>query len=190
MDDITDFKAYQEQLEYQANYDELTGLINRNLLSDRFKQAISSAQRDQKEVCIFFMDLDNFKVINNTMGHSAGDELLKVIAERLLNCARSSDTVARYGGDEFVLVFPHIAEMEDAALIAERIIAEISQPLQLKGHTFQGTVSIGISFYPHDGQDKETLLQHADTAMYHAKDKGEIHFVFIPKRSISVCSSD
>ena len=177
-DDITDFKAYQEQLEYQANYDELTGLINRNLLSDRFKQAISSAQRDQKKVCIFFMDLDNFKVINDTMGHSAGDELLKVIAERLLNCARSGDTVARYGGDEFVLVFPKIDKMEDAALIAERIIAEISQPLQIKGRKLQGTVSIGISFYPHDGLNKEALLQHADTAMYHAKDKGRNTFCF------------
>jgi diguanylate cyclase (GGDEF)-like protein/PAS domain S-box-containing protein len=178
MDDITDFKAYQEQLEYQANYDELTGLINRNLLNDRFEQAISSAQRDQKGVCIFFMDLDNFKVINDTMGHSAGDELLKIIAERLLNCARSSDTVARYGGDEFVLVFPHIAKMEDAALIAERIIAEISQPLQVKGRKLQGTVSIGISLYPHDGLNKEALFQHADAAMYHAKDKGRNTFCF------------
>ena len=178
MDDITDFKAYQEQLEYQANYDELTGLINRNLLSDRFKQAISAAQRDQKEVGVFFMDLDNFKVINDTLGHSTGDELLKVIAERLLNCARAGDTVARYGGDEFVLVFPDIARMEGAALIAERIIAEISQPLQLKGHNLQGTVSIGISFYPQDGPNKETLLQHADAAMYHAKDKGRNTFCF------------
>jgi diguanylate cyclase (GGDEF)-like protein/PAS domain S-box-containing protein len=178
MDDITDFKAYQEQLEYQANYDELTGLINRNLLSDRFDQAINAAQRDQKEVCIFFMDLDNFKVINDTMGHSAGDELLKVISERLLHCARSGDTVARYGGDEFVLIFPKIAKMEDAALIAERIIAEISQPIQVKEHTLQGTVSIGIGFYPHDGLDKEALLQHADAAMYHAKDKGRNRFCF------------
>ena len=178
MDDITDFKAYQEQLEYHANYDELTGLINRNLLNDRFNQAISAAQRDQKKVCIFFMDLDNFKVINDTLGHSAGDELLKVIAERLLNCVRSCDSVARYGGDEFVLIFSHIAKMEDAALVAERIIAEISQPLQIKGHSFEGTVSIGISFYPNDGQNKETLLQHADAAMYHAKDKGRNTFCF------------
>ncbi len=178
MDDITDFKTYQEQLEYQATYDELTGLINRNLLSDRFEQAISSAKRDQKGVCIFFMDLDNFKVINDTLGHSAGDELLKVIAERLLNCVRSCDTVARYGGDEYVLVFPQIDKMEDAALIAERIIAEISQPLQIKEHKLQGTASIGIGFYPHDGQDKETLLQHADAAMYHAKDRGRNTFCF------------
>jgi diguanylate cyclase (GGDEF)-like protein/PAS domain S-box-containing protein len=180
-DDITDLKAYQEQLEYQANYDELTGLVNRNLLSDRFKQAISSAQRDQKEVCIFFMDLDNFKVINDTQGHSTGDELLKVIAERLLACVRACDTVARYGGDEFVLIFPYIARMEDATLLAERIIAEISQPLQINGHKFQETVSIGISFYPHNGQDKETLLQHADAAMYHAKDKGRNTFCFYTK---------
>jgi diguanylate cyclase (GGDEF)-like protein/PAS domain S-box-containing protein len=178
IDDITEFKTYQEQLEYQATCDELTGLTNRNLLNDRLDQAIKGAQRYQKEVCIFFLDLDNFKVINDTLGHSAGDELLKLIAERLQSCARSEDTIARYGGDEFVLIFPQIARMEDAALIAERLIAEISQPLQIKGHKFQGTTSIGISFYPQDGQDKETLLQHADAAMYQAKDKGRNTFCF------------
>lgn len=178
MDDITNFKAYQEQLEYQATYDELTGLINRNLLSDRFDQAISSAKRYQTGVCIFFMDLDNFKVINDTLGHSAGDELLKVSAGRLLNCVRSCDTVARYGGDEYVLIFPKIEKMEEAALLAERIIAEMSLPLQIKEYKLQGTASIGISFYPHDGQDKETLLQHADAAMYDAKDRGRNTFCF------------
>lgn len=178
IDDITEFKTYQTQLEYQATCDELTGLTNRNLLNDRLDQAIKGAQRYQKGVCIFFLDLDNFKVINDTMGHSAGDELLKVIAKRLQSCARSEDTIARYGGDEFVLIFPQIARMEDAALIAERLIAEIAQPMQIKGHNFQGTTSIGISFYPQDGQDKETLLQHADAAMYHAKDKGRNTFCF------------
>jgi len=178
MDDITEFKTYQEQLEYQATYDELTGLINRTLLNDRLDQAIRSAQRRQNEVCVFFLDLDNFKVINDTLGHSTGDELLKVIAERLLNGARSEDTIARYGGDEFVLIFPQISKMDDAVLIAERLISEIAQPVQIKGHKLQGTISIGISFYPHDGLDKETLLQHADAAMYHAKDKGRNTFCF------------
>lgn len=187
MDDITEFKSYQEKLEYQATYDELTGLINRNILNDRFIQAINAAQRTQKEICVFFMDLDNFKVINDTMGHSVGDELLKIIAERLLNCVRSGDTVSRYGGDEtvsryggdeFILVFPHVSKIEDAALIAERIIAKISQPVPLKGHIFQVTVSIGISFYPHDGLNKDALLQHADTAMYHAKERGKNTFSF------------
>jgi len=178
IDDITEFKTYQTQLEYRANYDELTGLINRNLLNDRLDKAIGAAQREQKAFCIFFMDLDDFKVINDTMGHSAGDEFLKIIAGRLLNCVRPGDSVARYGGDEFVFVCTNMNRTDDAALIAERIITEISQPLQLNGHTLQGAVSIGISFYPNDGLNKETLLQHADTAMYDAKDKGRNTFSF------------
>ncbi|NOV28862.1 EAL domain-containing protein [Methylomonas sp. ZR1] len=178
VDDITEFKSNQAQLEYRANYDDLTGLVNRNLLNDRLNNAISTAQREHKVFCLFFMDLDDFKVINDTMGHSVGDEFLKIIAGRLLNCVRACDSVARYGGDEFVCVCPSIAKTDDAALIAARIITEISQPLQLNGHTLHGAVSIGISFYPADGADKETLLQHADTAMYDAKDKGRNSFSF------------
>ncbi|AMK74885.1 PAS domain S-box-containing protein/diguanylate cyclase (GGDEF)-like protein [Methylomonas methanica] len=178
IDDITEFKTNQAQLEYRANYDDLTGLVNRNLLNDRLDNAISTAQREQKIFCLFFMDLDDFKVINDTMGHSVGDEFLKIIAGRLLNCVRACDSVARYGGDEFVFVCPSIAKTDDAALIAARIITEISKPLQLNGHTLQGAISIGISFYPEDGLNKETLLQHADTAMYDAKDKGRNTFSF------------
>ncbi len=178
IDDITEFKTYQEQLEFHATYDELTGLINRNLLNDRINQAINTAQRDRKGVYVFFMDLDNFKVVNDTLGHSAGDELLKAVAGRLLNCVRSCDTVARYGGDEYVLVLPQTAKMENAALVAERIISDISKSLQIKGHKLEVTASIGISFYPHDGQDKETLLQHADAAMYQAKERGRNTFCF------------
>ena len=178
IDDISDLKAYQEQLEFQASYDELTGLINRNLLNDRFEQAINTAKRNQTQACIVLLDIDNFKVINDTLGHSTGDELLKLIAQRLLNCARAADTVARYGGDEFVLIFPQISKMEEAASIAERLMAEISQPLQLNQHTFQKTVSIGISFYPEDGVNKEALLQHADAAMYEAKERGRNTFRF------------
>lgn len=178
IDDITEFKTNQAQLEYRASYDDLTGLVNRNLLNDRLDNAISTAQREQKVFCLFFMDLDDFKVINDTMGHSVGDEFLKIIAGRLLNCVRACDSVARYGGDEFVFVCPGIAKTDDAALIAARIITEISKPLQLKGHTLQGAISIGIGFYPEDGLNKETLLQHADTAMYDAKDKGRNTFSF------------
>lgn len=178
IDDITEFKINQAQLEYRASYDDLTGLVNRNLLNDRIDNAISTAQREQKVFCIFFMDLDDFKIINDTMGHSVGDEFLKIIAGRLLNCVRACDSVARYGGDEFVFVCPSIAKTDDAALIANRIITEVSQPLQLNGHTLQGGISIGISFYPEDGLNKETLLQHADTAMYDAKDKGRNTFSF------------
>ena len=178
IDDITEFKAYQQQLEYQATYDDLTGLVNRNILHDRFEQAINTAKRNQAEVCVFFLDLDSFKVINDTMGHSAGDELLQVIARRLLSCARSGDTVARYGGDEFVLIFPQIGKMEEAAGIAERILAEISKPLELYGHSLRASVCIGISFFPHDGLTQEVLLQHADAAMYDAKDRGSNSFRF------------
>ena len=178
IDDITEVKAYQEKLEYLANYDELTGLINRNLFNDRLEQAIRSAQRHNNEVYVFFLDLDNFKVINDSLGHSSGDELLKVVAKRMLKRARAEDSIARYGGDKFMLLFSKITIMEDAELIAERLLADIARPLKIKNHKLQGTVSIGISCYPRDGQDRETLLKHADAAMYHAKDKGRNTFCF------------
>lgn len=178
MDDITEFKTYQQQLEYQANYDGLTGLVNRNLLDDRLEQALNASSRNAQGVCVIFLDLDRFKVINDTLGHSAGDQLLVIVAERLQDCARSGDTVARYGGDEFVLIFPGIGRIEDAAAIAERIGAEVSQPLLIRDRTLQVTASIGIGFYPDDGHDKEALLQHADAAMYQAKELGRNCFCF------------
>jgi diguanylate cyclase (GGDEF)-like protein len=168
----------QDQLNYQASYDELTGLINRHLLSERLHQAIYAAESNQSHVCLFFLDIDNFKVINDTLGHSVGDELLKVTAQRLLTCTRAVDSVARYDGDGFVIILPEVARLEEASIIAERIITEISQPLQLGGHSLQETISIGISFYPQDGLTVEVLLQHADAAMYDAKHRGRNTFRF------------
>ncbi|WP_347987058.1 EAL domain-containing protein [Methylomonas sp. AM2-LC] len=172
------FTIQQSQLNYQANYDELTGLINRHLLSERLQQIIITAESNQTQVCLFFLDIDNFKIINDTLGHSVGDELLKVTAQRLLTCTRAVDSVARYDGDGFVVILPEVAQLEEASRIAERIITEVSQPLQLSGHSLQETISIGISFYPQDGQTVEVLLQHADAAMYDAKLRGRNTFRF------------
>jgi diguanylate cyclase (GGDEF)-like protein/PAS domain S-box-containing protein len=178
IDDITELKTYQEQLEYQATHDELTGLSNRNLLNDRLNQAIASAQRHQKEIYLIFLDLDRFKIINDTLGHEAGDELLKEVAKRLQRCVRSEDTVARYGGDEFVLVLSQNVKLEEIVMIAKRLMVEITKPCKIRDRDFLNTVSMGISIYPHDAQDKETLLKYADIAMYEAKDRGRNTFCF------------
>jgi diguanylate cyclase (GGDEF)-like protein/PAS domain S-box-containing protein len=178
IDDITELKTYQEQLEYQATHDELTGLSNRNLLNDRLSQAIASAQRHQKEIYLIFLDLDRFKIINDTLGHEAGDELLKEVAKRLQRCVRSEDTVARYGGDEFVLVLSQNVKLEEIVMIAKRLMVEITKPCKIRDRDFLNTVSMGISIYPHDAQDRETLLKYADIAMYEAKDRGRNTFCF------------
>jgi diguanylate cyclase (GGDEF)-like protein len=171
----------QEQLIYQANFDDLTGLINRNHLRQHFAQALRLAEQNHTAFCIFFLDIDSFKVINDSLGHSVGDELLKVTAQRLLDCTLSNDSVARYDGDGFVLILPQIAHIHAATQLAERIIANISTPLELSGHLLEATVSIGISFYPQDGLNEEVLLQHADAALYEAKAKGRNTYRFFTK---------
>lgn len=168
----------KQSLEYQARHDDLTGLANRNRLHEHMDLIIAQAKRHHKDFYVFFLDLDNFKFINDSLGHSAGDELLKTIGQRLLHCARAEDMIARYGGDEFVLVFTDIDKPESVIAVAERIIAEISRPLQIKNYDFTGSISIGISIYPQDAQDKETLLKYADIAMYQAKERGRNTFCF------------
>jgi len=176
--DITERKSYQEQLERQANHDLLTGLPNRNLLADRIDQAISRAERLGYFLALVFIDLDNFKFINDSLGHAAGDELLVEVASRLRGCLRSSDTVARQGGDEFVLVLNDHYQVNSIISLLERVLLEIGHPVSLAGREFQVGASLGVALYPQDGDDATTLLKHADVAMYAAKDRGRNNFQF------------
>ncbi len=170
-------KRYQEELEHQANYDSLTGLPNRNLLLDRLGQALS-AQRQVRPLAIAFIDLDHFKHVNDSLGHSAGDVLLRTVAERLQSTLRDGDTVARLGGDEFVLVLKDQVNEEIIFRAMQRIIKKIGESLTIDQQELNLTCSAGISIYPQDGTDVDTLLRNADTAMYRAKDHGRNNFQF------------
>lgn len=170
--DITRRKDYEDQLRKQALHDALTGLPNRALLMDRLEQAIALADRRRHAVFVLFFDLDRFKYVNDTLGHDAGDELLCVITERMAECARKCDTLARLGGDEFVMVVDGIDDEAFVPMLAQRIMNRICEPVLLRDQEIAVTCSIGISAYPHDADDPHTLLKYADTAMYHAKEKG------------------
>ncbi|HJW56186.1 MAG TPA: EAL domain-containing protein [Burkholderiaceae bacterium] len=170
--DITRHKNYEEQLRRQALHDALTNLPNRALLMDRLEQAIALAERERRSVFVVFIDLDRFKYVNDTLGHDAGDVLLKTITARMSSCARKCDTLARIGGDEFVIVFENIVDGKTVSDLLDRIMKSISEPMLLGGQEVAVTCSIGLSVYPDDGKDALTLLKHADTAMYRAKEKG------------------
>ncbi|MGE5466025.1 MAG: putative bifunctional diguanylate cyclase/phosphodiesterase [Ignavibacteria bacterium] len=181
VEDVTERRSYQERLERQANHDLLTGLPNRNLLLDRLEQAIARAARLSYYVVVVFIDLDNFKFINDSLGHVAGDELLKEIGRRLCGCLRNSDTVARLGGDEFVLVLNDHFLVESVISLLERVLEEIGRPVTLAGRDFQIGASLGVALYPQDGVDGQQLLKHADIAMYAAKDRGRNNFQFFTR---------
>jgi diguanylate cyclase (GGDEF)-like protein/PAS domain S-box-containing protein len=176
--DITERKRHEAQLLYQATYDILTGLPNRNLLNDRFTQAIAIENRHHNFLCLMLMDLDNFKIVNDTLGHAVGDVLLQDVAGRIQAIVRKSDTVARLGGDEFVVVPVNISSSQDAAKVAEQILTTLSRPFSIDGREIFLTVSIGIAIYPHDGDSLDHLLKHADVAMYHAKSLGKNNYQF------------
>lgn len=166
------------QLEHLAHHDTLTGLPNRMLLQDRLSHAVELACRQGRQFAMLFMDLDRFKHINDSLGHSVGDQLLRSVAIRLMHCARQSDTVSRQGGDEFVVLLSNIKRAEDAAISAQKILAALSTPHLIGELKLQISVSIGISVYPDDGQDAETLIKNADSAMYHAKENGRNNYKF------------
>src|SRR5437868_13441205 len=168
-------KRYQVQLEHQANYDALTGLPNRNLLHDRLRQAVYS-QRSPRPMAVAFMDLDHFKFVNDSLGHSTGDKLLKAMGERLRSVLREGDTVGRVGGDEFVLILNDQSNEEVIYRAMQRISAKVGEPITIEGKELYVTASAGISLYPQDGRDVDTLLKNADAAMYRAKEHGRSNF--------------
>ena len=176
--DITEQKRAEEQIRHMAHYDALTELPNRMLLYDRIGQAIAQAQRNQEVLAVLFIDLDRFKTVNDSLGHAVGDRLLKSVAGLLESCTRGSDTIARIGGDEFVVLLGGLKEPEDARHVAQKVVDVLSEPVMIDGHELKVTPSVGICAYPHDGEDVETLMRNADTAMYYAKQMGRNNYQF------------
>jgi diguanylate cyclase (GGDEF)-like protein len=173
-----------EQLRTVALYDALTGLPNRSLLEDRVAQAMNRANRAHRSIAVMFVDLDRFKPVNDRFGHRVGDELLKTVAKRLTDCVRKGDTVARTGGDEFIIVLGEISSVNDVAVVSKKVLDELSRPVLVSRHELHISCSIGISLYPNDGTDMNTLIMNADMAMYHAKNSGRNSFrFFIPEMS-------
>ncbi|BBE50431.1 putative signaling protein [Ferriphaselus amnicola] len=176
--DITSQKQAQCRIEFLANHDHLTGLPNRRLLRDRMERAIGNAVRHGSGVALLFLDLDHFKVINDTLGHEVGDMLLQAVAERLRTCVREQDSIARIGGDEFVVILVEMPNTEAVASVARKIVDTLSVPYLAGGYDLHTTPSIGISLYPEDGGNFDALLQKADAAMYHAKENGRAGYRF------------
>lgn len=187
MRDISERKEIEKRMAHLANHDSLTNLPNRNLLQDRARQALMQASRQDRRIGILFLDLDHFKTTNDLLGHPMGDRLLQTVAARILNCVRDEDTVARQGGDEFILVLPNIKRFEDVAIVAQKVLVSLAMPYSIDNTELHISASIGVSLYPDDGHDVETLMRHADTAMYYAKSTGRNNFQFFtPKMNQAV----
>ncbi len=176
--DISERKAAEDRIDYLAHHDPLTGLPNRTVLRDRFDQALAQARRAQGKVALVFVDLDHFKAVNDSLGHSSGDELLCAVARRLKACVRGSDTVCRQGGDEFLLLLVSVPDPRSASVVANKVLAMLREPLDIGGHSLVSSASIGISVYPDDGDTFDALLQKADMAMYEAKGSGRNGYRF------------
>ncbi|MCD1260055.1 EAL domain-containing protein [Paenibacillus athensensis] len=172
------YKEVSREMEYMAYHDVLTGLPNRRLFDDRLRQGLIHAKRKGHLAAVLFLDLDRFKEVNDTLGHSSGDALIRHAGERLLHCLREGDTVYRQGGDEFAILLDYINKPEDAHLVALRIQHALETPFQLEGHPVAVTASMGIALYPLDGETPQELMEHADEAMYRAKQRGDNHFQF------------
>ncbi len=176
--DVTERMEVQQRLDRLAYYDSLTGLPNRNLSRDRLRHALGRAQRGTLLVAVLVLDLDNFKTINDSLGHDVGDQLLRAVAQRLGDYVRAEDTAARLGGDEFVIVLESVACADDASAVAQKLIDALTRPFALGDHEVFVTASIGIALYPHDDRDADNLLKYADTAMYRAKEQGRNAYRF------------
>jgi diguanylate cyclase (GGDEF)-like protein len=180
--DITDRKRAELELSKRAEHDALTGLPNRLVFRDRLDQALAQASRDNDLVGLLFIDLDGFKPVNDRLGHDVGDLLLQQVAERLRQTIRHVDTVARLAGDEFTITLPSIASEQDAGMVAHKVLQAISEPYDLGAAVAQVTASIGVSIYPSDGADTDSLIKGADKAMYRAKNQG--------KNGVAFCSDN
>ncbi len=174
--DITERKRAEDTIKHMAYHDSLTDLPNRALFEDRLTVALAQVRRKRRMAAVMFLDLDRFKVVNDTVGHALGDRLLQSVAERLTGLVRDGDTVARVGGDEFTLLLQEVGRAEEVAEVAERVLDALRQPWVLNGHEFRITTSIGIAMFPNDGEDVDSLLSNADTAMYRAKDQGRDNY--------------
>ena len=179
--DVTERKRTEQQIKHMATHDALTGLPNRLMFNQLLNQAIRSAQRHQQQLAVFFIDLDRFKIINDSLGHDAGDVLLKEIARRFRHSLRAVDVVGRLGGDEFVILIEQVGELSQVEFVAHNIISRAMEPMILLGEECRVTASIGISIYPKDGQDEESLMKNADIAMYFAKEAGKNNYQFYSK---------
>lgn len=175
---VDQIQLANSQMDHLVHHDVLTDLPNRTLLLDRLNQAIEMVRRQGKQLAVMFMDLDHFKHINDSLGHAVGDQLLQSVTKRLLACVRQSDTISRQGGDEFLLLLPTIEQAEDAALSAQKMLMALVPPHLIEQHDLHIGISIGISVYPDDGHDAETLIKCADTAMYYAKENGRNNYKF------------
>ncbi len=176
--DITTRKQQEENLTYMTTHDTLTSLANRALFSDHLSLALARAQRNGQKFPVMLLDLDNFKQVNDRLGHSVGDKLLEVVGDRLKGILRKDDTVARMGGDEFLLLLPETTRTEDVAVVAQKILAAFQKPFLLDDHQIRTTTSIGIAIYPSDGKDTDTLIKNADIAMYRAKRCGRNNYQY------------
>ena len=176
VEDISEQKAAEARINYLATHDELTGLANRALFMQLLEHGLASASRYERQLGVLFVDLDRFKLVNDTLGHRAGDTLVRTIAERFRGCMRKSDVVARLGGDEFVVLAQAIDSVDDVTAIAKRLLSAAIQPVRISGNEFRVTASIGIALYPEDGEDSQTIMKHADMAMYAAKELGKNNY--------------
>lgn len=184
--DVTAVRQNEAHIQYLAHYDTLTSLPNRSMWTNRANAALFAAQRHERDVlAVMFLDLDQFKTVNDSLGHGVGDQLLAEVARRLQECLRSDDVLARQGGDEFVLLLPRLAHADDAGDVARKLLEVLAQPMQLGEHDLSVSASIGIALYPADGSDVDTLLKHADIAMYSAKAAGRANFqFFVPEMNV------
>jgi diguanylate cyclase (GGDEF)-like protein len=182
--DVTEQKQWEERLKHSVNYDPLTDLPNRNLFTDRLTQALARAPWSKRRVGILFLDLNRFKVINDTLGHEVGDLLLKNVAARLVTCIRNGDTVAHFGGDKFAVLLEDLAQADDIPKVLQKILAFFSESFLIEGHELFTSPSIGVSVYPNDGKDVESLLKCSNTALLRAKEQGSPYQFYLPTMNV------